>query len=326
MNELISIIVPVYNVEKYLNKCVDSILAQTYTNIEVILINDGSKDKSGEICNDYSKIDNRIKVIHQTQHGVAYTRNVGINNSNGKYILFVDSDDFIDKKMIKTLYKTIVSDNSDIAICDFIYYTEKTKKNNKYPKKVFMIEGNEKFEYLYNEYYIASIVQWNKLFKKEIFNDIRYPEGKINEDEFVIAKEFFNAKKISYVLEPLYYYNQREGSIMHTLNINRFDIINVLENRINFFKEKNLKKYVIQTKIQQLDAIIVLLSEFSNSSILKKEKNTINNYIKQVKYNTKTVFWKKIGLKNKIKIIMFSINPKIAEKCLKFVLKTQKKF
>ena len=127
MNETISIIIPVYNVEKYLNKCLNSVIEQTYKNIEVILIDDGSTDNSGKICDEYAKNDIRIKIIHQQNGGVSTARNNGLEHATGKYITFVDSDDYIEKEMIETMAKKIMKKNADIVICGV---TDRDEENN----------------------------------------------------------------------------------------------------------------------------------------------------------------------------------------------------
>ena len=313
MNELISIIVPVYNVEKYLNKCVDSILAQTYTNIEVILVDDGATDTSGSICDTYKK-DSRVKVVHKENGGLSDARNAGIEASTGEYLVFIDSDDFIDSKMIETLYNAIVTTNSDISICDFVFYSENEKKYNKYSKTSFIIEGEEKFKYLYNEFDVVSIVQWNKIYRKSIFKDIKYPYQKINEDEFVIANEFYNARKISYILKPLYFYRQREDSIMGTFNVKRFNAIEAYENRINFYEEKKLYKYKLKTMIDQLNLLTRLFEMCAKTSFSKEENKYINKIIKIVRKNTKKLVWKKVDVKTRLKALLFVISPKLVIK------------
>ena len=219
-NELISIIIPIYNVQDYLDKCIYSIVSQTYNNIEIILIDDGSPDNCPKLCDNWENKDNRIKVYHKENGGLSDARNFGIEHCNGDYIVFIDSDDYIEKDMIETLYITIKEDKSDIAICD--YYITKNNKDikHRFSNERFIVSKN-KFDYLYNEYAGVTIVAWNKMYKKELFKNIRYPYKKVHEDEFIICDLLDSSDKISFVLKPLYHYVQRNNSIMGQVSFNR---------------------------------------------------------------------------------------------------------
>lgn len=212
-NEIISIVVPVYNVEKYLKECIDSILNQTYVKLEIILVDDGSTDSSGKICDEYLKKDNRIKVFHKLNGGLSDARNYGIKHANGKYIQFTDSDDFLDKDMIKILYNNAKENNSDVSICSFytlkdgIKFTDATHKN-----KIFSRDEAIKASLLDKE---IRNYAWNKLYKKSIFETIEYPKGKLFEDILTMPKIFLQSSCISLVDIPLYYYRQRNDSIIH---------------------------------------------------------------------------------------------------------------
>lgn len=305
-DELISIIVPVYNTEKYIERCIDSIINQTYSNIEIILIDDGTLDKSGEICDLYVNKDKRIRVIHKKNGGLADARNEGIENAKGKYLAFIDSDDYIKNTMIEVLYKNLVKNNADISICDFVQVDENNQmKYNNYSRKEFNMADNSKFENLRNEYYLVTTVQWNKLFRAEIFKNIRYPKGKVNEDEFVVANELYNAKKISYILEPLYYYFQRTDSIMHTLGIHRLDFIEGLEKRIQLFKSLDLKEEELITKQIKADKLILYTTKF----YIEKPSKEIKRYVKQINRDNvitfKELLRENISKKKKIKIFLY---------------------
>ena len=170
MEELISIIVPIYRVEKYLNRCIDSILSQSYRNLEIILVDDGSPDNCSIICEEYAKKDKRIKVIHKKNGGLSEARNYGIEASTGDYIMFVDSDDYISKDMCKTLLINALENNADIVVCNFKeVYTDKVEKINKQ-----CIKGNleviSNIEVLYKyllKTTIDMVVVWNKLYKRK---------------------------------------------------------------------------------------------------------------------------------------------------------------
>ena len=211
--DLISIIIPVYNVEKYLKECVDSVRKQTYKNLEIILIDDGSKDNSGKLCDELSKEDNRIKVIHKENGGLSDARNVGIENATGEYIQFIDSDDFVEKDMIEILYNDICQGKADVSMCSLYLYKDGEKTTDaSYKKEIFNKEQVLK-EILLDER--VRSYAWNKMFKKSLFESIRFPKGKVFEDIYTMSPIFQKANKIVFNDIPLYYYRQREGSILH---------------------------------------------------------------------------------------------------------------
>lgn len=229
MNPKISIIVPVYNVEKYLPKCIESILNQSFKNFELILINDGSTDKSGEICNKYSEIDKRIKVIHNKNIGLAGTRNVGLKISKGEYIGFIDSDDYISEDMFKLLYNSCIEENSDISTIGICEVDENYAKINEFiPKDI-------KFSELLKRAHAC-----NKLYKKSLFiqNNLFYKEGRYYEDLELIPKIFILAKKISYVNHIGYFYLQRSNSITHSMDNKILDNLWAYT-QIKYFLENN---------------------------------------------------------------------------------------
>ena len=224
----ISIIVPVYNVERYLGKCINSILNQTFADFELILVDDGSTDRSGYICDDYKKKDNRIKVIHKENGGLSSARNAGLDIAKEKYIGFVDSDDFINKNMYEFLYKDIKVNNSDIAICDYeeVYENEKGINYQESNSSTLVLTNIEALWKIYDKKGWNYVIAWNKLYKKYLFDDIRFPIGKIHEDEMIAHEVLYKANKITYNNKKLYYYLQRENSIMgKKFNINRLDIL-----------------------------------------------------------------------------------------------------
>ena len=209
---LISIIVPIYKVEPYLRQCVDSIVNQTYTNLEIILVDDGSPDTCSQICDEYAAKDNRITVIHKENGGLSDARNVGLDKSNGDYVSFVDSDDWIELDYISTLFSLIEANHADIAVGNFQRFS---LNNDYFPKEHLATETLtsdeilEKILFQRNSYTIA----WGKLFKKSLFNSIRFPVGKIHEDEYTGYKPYCYAKTISCTSKILYHYLIRNDSI-----------------------------------------------------------------------------------------------------------------
>ncbi len=219
LQELISIVVPVYNVEKYLNRCLKSICNQTYTNLEILLIDDGSTDSCPMLCDNWANRDSRITVIHQKNGGLSSARNTGITAAHGKYIGFVDSDDCIAIDMYEKLYQAIQASKANIAICGFKkVYDNGTPDKNLIPsplvdKTFSRHEIISKLDMSTDEY-AYYVVAWNKLYQKDLFQTIRFPVGKIHEDEFTAHLFFDRCKKITTISEDLYYYVIREDSIM----------------------------------------------------------------------------------------------------------------
>ena len=192
MEDLISVIVPVYNVEQYLERCINSIINQTYKNLEIILVDDGSTDSSGSICDTLYTSDNRILVIHQDNGGLSCARNTGIDHNRGKYVTFVDSDDWIDIRMIEKLYSRIIKDNSQIAFCNLAYVDQQGNEYYDEPDKTDHILDEYQF---WHDYYLKKnngcyIVSCAKLIRRDVFaNGIRFRVGKICEDEFIIHEK-----------------------------------------------------------------------------------------------------------------------------------------
>lgn len=246
LSDKISIIVPIYRVENYIGKCIDSIIRQTYNNLEIILVNDGSPDNCGKICDEYAKLDNRIKVIHKENGGLSDARNVGIEAASGKYIAFVDGDDYIHPQMYELMYNSIIENDADISVCR--YKSVKEEESEKYEQInnvewVVLESDKDKFEYsLGPNTIVCFTVAWNKLYKAEIFNDICYPYGKIHEDEFTTYKTIERAKKIVYTDNELYYYVQRDGSIMNkAFDKRRLWILDAFQERLELYN--NTKRF-----------------------------------------------------------------------------------
>ena len=176
-NDLISIIIPVYNVEKYINKCLESVINQTYRNLEIILVDDGSEDKSGKICEEISIKDNRIRVIHKENGGLSDARNIGLDNSNGEYIAFIDSDDFIERDMIEFLYYNINKYDADISICSNYIFDEEECIDNS-TKEIKVYNRLEILKEVLLDEKIRSYA-WNKMYKRDLFYNIIFPKGRV---------------------------------------------------------------------------------------------------------------------------------------------------
>lgn len=215
---VVSIIVPVFNTEEYLEKCIGSILDQSFTGLELILVNDGSTDSSLDICKKYAEIDKRIKIIHKKNGGAAQARNIAIEQSQGEYITFVDSDDYIHADFIKTLLENAKNKNADISACNyFCLYNEKQiiERANKPAIKDF--DNIEAVRDLLLENSTLETILCNKLFKRSLFidNNLKLIEGEIYEDTRLLYKLAYFSKSITFINRPLYYYLQRDGSVMN---------------------------------------------------------------------------------------------------------------
>ncbi|MBU3179825.1 glycosyltransferase [Clostridium psychrophilum] len=213
-NPLISIIVPIYKVEAYIKNCLDSILSQTYKNLEVILVDDGSPDNCGNVCEEYSRKDKRVKVIHKKNGGLSSARNAGLDIAIGEYIGFIDSDDWIENDMYESLYNALIKYNADISVCGrYIVQGSRITTISDSEKALIFTRREALSELVLDEYSGMKNFAWDKLYKKELFEDIRYPEGKYFEDIFTTYKLFSKSEKIVDIKSPKYYYLLRGDSI-----------------------------------------------------------------------------------------------------------------
>lgn len=240
MKPKISVIVPVYNVEKYLDKCIKSILNQTYTNLEIILVNDGSTDNCGGICDYYAEIDKRIKVIHQKNCGLSNARNTGLSVAQGEYIGFVDSDDWIEPIMYETLLNLSERYRADVSTC---LIRKWTSGRQNWPaqstEEVNVLESKSAIEYMYTGR-LTGFSACNKLYTRNIFHIINFPENRIYEDAAIMYKVYYRANKVVYINQCLYNYISRSNSITKMRFSNkRFDAVLNYQETYSYM-EKNL--------------------------------------------------------------------------------------
>ena len=261
MNKKISIIVPIYNMEQYLERCLLSLIHQDYQNLEIILINDGSTDNSINICNKYKKIDNRIIVINKAHSGLSDTRNIGIKKATGDYIGFVDSDDYIDKDMFKNLIEGAEKYKCEISMCDLVetYNPNETAKRN--PLNYIKMNKKQALEQLLYDKNIGNYVI-DKLFSKNFFDNISFPIGKLYEDISTTYKLFIKANNIIYIPTTMYYYYQRSDSIVN--NITResiLDYINAVFER--YYDLKNNYNFSNLYTVYSLVNVVIKMSIWS---------------------------------------------------------------
>ena len=229
----ISIIVPVYAVEAYLSECIDSLLNQTYKNLEIILVDDESPDQCGSICDKYAKQDSRIKVIHKSNGGAASARNAGIDAATGNYICFVDSDDIVSPKYVQNLYMAIQQHDADIAVCSFAQFT---KNKIHFFVELEPVGCYSRCEYLlqFLKHWSCSLL-WNKIYRKEVIGSIRMEEGHRIDDEFFTYQIVLNARKIVVCDELLYQYRLRASSVMRNIQAHEADL---MQDRIDFLIQR----------------------------------------------------------------------------------------
>ena len=242
MKPLISVIVPVYRVEEFLPRCVDSLRAQTYENLEIILVDDGSPDHCPEICEKYAARDVRIRVIHQENRGLSGARNAGIDAAAGEYLAFVDSDDYVTEDFIESLYTLAEETGCPIAQCRFSYVQgERLRERENQVWKIYRGESLMTQLYGPEEEATCFVVAWNKLYRKDLFDGIRYPEGRVHEDEATTYRLFHAGKKLAFLDRALYgYYTGNTGSITAVFSRKRLDWMTAHEERICFFADHRM--------------------------------------------------------------------------------------
>lgn len=267
MDDLVSVIIPVYNIEKFINRCIDSILQQSYKNLEIILVNDGSTDSSLKICEEYKKIDRRINVLDKPNGGLSDARNFGIKHSSGDYIVFVDGDDTVEIDYILKLYLSIKMFDSDLSMCSFNLVDENYHKYKEeiLPLSTGLVDGIEILQEVLSSYGYVYVVSWNKMYKREIFDYLCFEKGKLYEDEYLNHHLFWSFRRVSIVKDCLYNYVQRSGSIIQSdMTIEKLKMKHDLhKRRIDFYKDKNSLLY---NKSKQIycNWLISCISEYDN--------------------------------------------------------------
>ena len=323
---LISVIVPVYRVEKYLERCVKSILSQTYKNLEVILVDDGSPDQCPAICDACAEKDVRVKVIHQENKGLSGARNAGIDAASGEYLAFVDSDDYVNPHFIEELYQLLQDTGCAIGQCRFSYV--KGDGLVEEGDSAFCIyRGESLMEQLYGpeEKATCFVVPWNKLYRAELFKEtgIRYPEGRIHEDEATTYRLFHEAKKLAFLDRALYgYYTENGGSITSVFSAKRLQWLTAHEERIAFFKKNGYEKLLPAAYRKLCDACITFYfrctEQVKDAEELKKELRK-----RLETYRANGAAWiAALPLKTRMGYELFSMSPGLYAKMLQKMQET----
>ena len=292
-DELISVIIPVYKVEQYLDRCIESVVSQTYKNLEIILVDDGSPDNCPGICDKWKNVDSRIRVIHKKNGGLSDARNAGVAISKGKYIAFVDSDDYICSDMYEKLYKVIVKSKADMAICNFLCVGEEgnviNRKNIQMPIKDEIILGQEVLtNRIWGKQGWHWVVAWPRLYSRALFENICFPVGKVHEDEFTAHLFWNNCEKVACTKGVYYNYVQRNESIMNErYSVKRLDSIEALLMRLDFMLDEKYSNESIHSCYNLYYSL--LIESYKKVNIRQKDIKKRYNELHEL---YKKIFWK----------------------------------
>lgn len=306
----VSVIVPVYKVEKYLHKCMDSILAQTYTELEILLVDDGSPDNCPAICDEYAQKDGRIRVIHKKNGGLSDARNAALDVMTGRYVTFVDSDDYIPPDAVETLYNALIENDADLAVGNLASVSEAGEINEMYTpaRELTVLEGDGILSTLNQP--CAPV----KLYKKEIFDELRYPVGRLYEDLFVYHKVLSRVNRCVLTGKVAYYYLIRSGSIMHSEYDIRFtDVIFALKDRYNWLDSIGQDKLADEAALFIYSRAAVAFAHLDKADPVHAEK------LREVK-KIYDGLWKRlltadgVSAKQKLRLVMLKYMPGLHSK------------
>lgn len=308
----VSLIIPVYNVEIYLERCIESVLNQTYRDLEIILVNDGSTDTSGVMCDNFSQQDKRIKVIHQLNAGLSEARNTGLKYITGDFVMFVDSDDWLERDAVSFLLEQLQRNNADMVVGG-VSRTSEVKQysqsnievvlmnQEEYAKKYFKI-GSQSIEY-----YV-----WNKLYRKEIVDDILYPSGFFAEDVPTTFQYILKSEKIVVTNKIIYNYFINPNSLTSRFTERYFDVLKGWDLVCNYATQNRNKKYIEWAKLNRYRADLALLTEIalaSNYKDLRKDfSKNINQMLSDLRLHRGELLNQAIPMSRKMLIVLFAMN------------------
>ncbi|ADL33202.1 glycosyl transferase GT2 family [Butyrivibrio proteoclasticus B316] len=312
MSDLISIVVPSYNVEDYIDKCVDSICHQNYENIEIILVDDGATDGTGTKCDEWAGRNARIQVIHQENQGLSGARNAGIRASKGKYISFIDSDDMIAPDYVSTLYSCITENGTRMAqglSKNFFKEEDIAGFVSRDDRRV--VSGYDMCKTLMSEYKMGWGIVMTKMFEKSLFDELEFPLGHIHEDEYLVYKLYWNAGQVALTDKIVYYYrSKRKGSITHSgYSLNHLDAVYARQERCEFFKDLGEKELYQLAKLGLCTTEIENLKKLKESDVEDKD-SYIDKIEQDLRANLKEI-WKAehISAKKKVSLWMARYMP-----------------
>ena len=324
MADLISVIVPIYKVEKYVTNCVTSLMAQSYRNLEIILVDDGSPDRSGDMCDAFAAQDERIVVIHKSNGGLSDARNAGIEAAKGGYLFFLDSDDSIHEETLEILWNNLKRNQADISVCDYLAYFEGAAIEKELPEQIAQNMSNiEALQKIFDPAYgVQMVICTNKLYKKFLWENIRFPVGKVHEDEFTTYKLIYEAKTIVYTDLKLYYYFQRSDSITGSGKISRqlFQALDAFSERTAFFETEGLKELAVLSNQYSLNHMIIAYQKAiaepdNDKAMLQALKGRFDATFRSSKATSV------MSTKNRVKNGLFSISPAIFRALHSFIAK-----
>lgn len=323
VNSLISIIVPVFHAERYLNKCINSIVCQTFSDIEIILVDDGSSDYCGEMCDEWAKKDSRIYVIHKENGGLSDARNVGIDAATGDYLMFIDSDDYIALEMAEKLYKTLINNKADLSVCNFIRVEKDGTPSSGQKQKLLTngsSSGTDVLNIMLTSGAVSYVIMCNKLFKKDLFQNIRFPKGKIHEDEFVAHHLYGCCNRVACISDICYYYVQHEGSIMHERSLKaRLHAQESLLDRLNYCEEKGFSKTLAMLFSDLVSKTAELYEHNEQFNVLKSEINELYQQVRNKAYLSRY-----LPYKQRILFYAFCLSPQVYNKLCAFIIASKK--
>lgn len=307
----ISIIVPIYNVEKYLEKCIYSIINQTYKNLEIILVDDGSTDNCYRICDDFQKKDKRVIVLHKKNGGLSDARNAGLQLATGELIGFVDGDDYIRNDMYEQMYKCMKNKKVDIVECKCINVRNEKEEEVNDSSKTYLYDGKAALKLMMSskkKIQKPRLSVWSKLFKREVIERLKFPVGKVHEDIVFEAKAFLNAKKVCILDKQLYCYNIREGSIMNSgFSKKDLDKLILMQERTELLKQRKLNDLVEVSEINYYETVLRYYYLASiNKTINIKQK--LEELLKKDKYRILNL---RLSEVRKVEFKIFYFSPQI---------------
>lgn len=310
---LISVIVPVYNVVPWLNRCVESIVNQTWRALEILLVDDGSTDGSGAMCDAWAEKDSRIRVIHKPNGGLSDARNVGLDTAQGDYISFIDSDDWADVTMLEVLYSAMREADADMAVCNRYAAYDGRNVSPACSGRSYVLTGEQALErvILDKPVVVSAYRCWAKLFKRDVWDGLRFPTGKQREDKFIRCRTYARCKRISVVDRPLFYYYQRPDSLAHSFSEQiALDSLEGVESEYRFLKAEF-------PALKGTNAIVMreLLKNYCGKwcdDAPKVWTQAVEARIRELFPRYKKGVWHLLSITDKVFFLLFSISPSLA--------------